>query len=72
MRKILWASVVCLGLSLSAFADTSTKEPGGGKQPTGKAKPGAACKVDSDCDQSGRPLRCRESKCEALPVHPVT
>jgi hypothetical protein len=32
--------------------------------PGGTAKAGEACKVDDDCDQSGRGLQCRRSKCE--------
>ena len=30
----------------------------------GTAKAGEACKVDADCDQSGRPMLCGRSKCE--------
>lgn len=69
---------LCLGLALGAgyaVADTSTgKPPGktGGKAESAKGKPGDACRQDTDCDQAGRPLRCRDSKCQFAPVHPVT
>ncbi len=81
MRKsrrlsIVWAVGLFLGLSFTggyAAADTST---GGKKDPAkdggGKGKPGDVCKANTDCDQSGRPQRCRDSKCELAPVHPVT
>ncbi len=71
MRKILCAAALVLGLS-SASADTSTKGGPGKDTTAGKGKTGDACKINSDCDQSGRPQRCRESKCELAPVHPVT
>lgn len=84
MRKIrkpsiLWAVALFLGLSFTAgyavadLAADKKKEPPP-KESAGKApgKTGDVCKVNADCDQSGRPQRCRESKCELAPVHPVT
>jgi hypothetical protein len=73
MRKL---SIVCfLFLALTAgiaAADTSAGDKKPPKGTTGKAKTGDACKSSEDCDQSGRSQRCRESKCEPMPVHPVT
>ena len=73
MRKILWAAVLSLGLAASVSADTSAdKKKDPTKENGGKAKTGGTCKADADCDQSGRPQRCVDSKCELRPVHPVT
>ncbi len=69
MRKIL-ALFLALGISAAVWADTSTK--GGTGKEAAKGKTGDACKVNTDCDQSSRPMRCRESKCEFMPSHPVT
>jgi hypothetical protein len=66
MRKILWAAALSLGLAASANADTSANDK------KGKVKTGGACKADGDCDQSSRAQRCRDSKCEPMPTHPVT
>jgi hypothetical protein len=67
MRKTL--AVLLLGVSLTAFGDTSTK----GDPKPGKGKPGDACKVNADCDQSGRVQSCVASKCQYQPTppHPV-
>jgi len=73
-RSIRWGAALLLALSFSArvaSADLAGDKKDPGKD-NGKGKAGAACKADSDCDQSGRPQRCRDSKCEARPVHPVT
>lgn len=70
MRKIVCALMLALGLAAAARADTSADKK---KDPTaGKAKTGGACKADADCDQANRAQRCRDSKCELVPVHPVT
>jgi hypothetical protein len=72
MRKLGIVAVLMLGLSVAVWADTSAGK--GGKTAGGKAKAGASCKVNADCDQSERPQHCRENKCELTPppVHPVT
>jgi hypothetical protein len=72
MRKLGIVAVLMLGLAVAAWADTSADK--GGKTAGGKAKAGASCKVNADCDQSSRPQRCHENKCELAPVvvHPVT
>jgi hypothetical protein len=71
-KNLGWAGALLLGLALAAgyaAADTSAdKEPA----KAGKAKPGDPCKVNADCDQSGRPQFCRASKCEFAPTHKVT
>ena len=78
MRKILaMMFVVLVGAAGVARADATTPEKNkGGKgdkvDKVGKAKAGAACKTDADCDQSSRPTRCSDSKCEPYPSHPVT
>ncbi|HZS35815.1 MAG TPA: hypothetical protein VFF06_03265 [Polyangia bacterium] len=73
MRKILCALALAVGLSAAASADTSVdKKKDQTKEAGGKVKTGGACKVDVDCDQSSRAQRCRDSKCELVPVHPVT
>ena len=74
-RSIVWAAALCLGLSFSGYAaaDTSADKPKPpAKEGGGKVKTGEACKVDADCDQSGRPQRCRDAKCAPMPTHPVT
>jgi hypothetical protein len=70
-RSIVWALLLALGVTAAAWADTSTKGGGTGKE-AAKGKSGDACKINTDCDQSSRPMRCRESKCEFMPSHPVT
>ena len=75
MRKILaFVFVALLGAVGVARADASPpeKSKGGKAEKVGKVKAGGACKADADCDQSSRPLRCRESRCEPYPSHPVT
>ncbi len=64
------AHVVALDIDASAAAETAKQIKTAG----GKAKAGASCKVNADCDQSERPQHCRENKCELTPppVHPVT
>ncbi len=64
IRKTLSIVALALGLSLTASADTSTK---GG---AGKGKPGDSCKVNADCDQSGRSQSCISSKCQLDPIPP--
>lgn len=71
-------------LATPAFAGDSppaSSKPAPSKKeaaPEGKGKPkakaGEACKADTDCDRSGAPHRCVDSKCVAVPspVHPVT
>ncbi len=71
LLTFLGAGALFVGLALAAghaTADTSTKDPGKG----GKAKPGAACKVDTDCDQSAQPQSCVASKCQVIRVPPPT
>jgi hypothetical protein len=61
-RSILWA--LLLGLAVGAgyaTADTSVDKK--------KAKPGEACKTNSDCDQSQR-ASCRGNKCQLEPIPP--
>src|SRR5262249_8125565 len=78
MRTFMMA--LCLGLTLGAghaVADTSGKPPPDktgktGKTGSAKGKAGGGGKDDGVCDQSGRAQRCRDSKCQAVPVHPVT
>ena len=70
MRKLGIAVALMLGLSVAAWADTSADK--GGKTAGGKAKAGDACKVNTDCDQSSRPQRCSDGKCQLAPQHPVT
>jgi hypothetical protein len=73
--SIVGAAALFLGLSFTALhaaADTSADKKEPPKDSGGKGKAGDACKTNADCDQSGRPQRCRESKCELAPVHPVT
>jgi hypothetical protein len=49
----------------AAPTEEAKKEKADRKAPTGgTAKAGEACKVDDDCDQSGRGMQCRRSKCE--------
>lgn len=69
MRTLTLALVLSLTTGY-AVADTSA----GDKKPVkaAKGKTGDACKSNSDCDQSGRPQRCSDSKCELVPMHPVT
>jgi len=66
-RLFLWAGALLVGLSLAAgvaAADTSAdKKPG-------KGKTGDACKSNADCDQSGRPQSCKQSKCQLDPMPP--
>lgn len=69
MRKAILLGLF-LGLSFGAGltqADTST-----GKQPPGKGKPGNACKVNSDCDQSSQPQICASGKCQVFQPPPPT
>jgi hypothetical protein len=73
MREILCALMLALGVAAAARADTSVdKKKDPTKEAGGKIKTGGACKADADCDQSNRAQRCRDSKCELVPVHPVT
>ncbi len=75
MRKILCALILAVGLGAAARADTSVdnnKKKDPTKETGGKVKTGGACKADADCDQTNRGQRCRDSKCELVPVHPVT
>lgn len=78
------ALAVSLGLALfSAPAFARDPKPAPSKKEAapsaernkgkGTAKAGEACKIDEDCDQSGREQSCSKSKCEAVvAVHPVT
>jgi hypothetical protein len=73
MRKLSMTFALLVSLSGGyAAADTSAGDKKPAKETAGKGKTGDSCKSNSDCDQSGRPQRCRESKCEWAPVHPVT
>jgi hypothetical protein len=73
MRKFVQAlCIAALGFAAGA-SRADTTPPSKEKEPakTG-AKAGGACKADDDCDQSSRPHRCRDGKCEPRPSHPVT
>jgi hypothetical protein len=71
MRKTTIFALWALGFGGAALADTSADKPPA-KQGSPKGKAGDGCKADGDCDQGGRPMRCRDGKCQLLPVHPVT
>jgi len=71
MRNRFLLSLCCagtlavgLGLSFPAAADSTAPDSGKKQEPAKtKAKPGAACKATSDCDQSTSPQTCQSGKC---------
>ena len=63
--RIVWALLVCF--SLNAAADSSVPDKGKKKG----SPPGASCKKNEDCDQSGAPQICIEKKCQ-INVPPPT
>ena len=69
MRKSIFsASVLFISLSLGAgfaLADASVKTPT-------KGRPGAACKSNTDCDQSEQTQTCTNKKCQVFRVPPPT
>ena len=69
MRKsilLTWALFFSLSLVAGvARADASVKTPS-------KGKPGAACKANSDCDQSAQSQTCTNKKCQVFRVPPPT
>ena len=73
-RWSLWAGALFLALSLAAgyaAADLSGDKKQPGKEPA-KGKPGSACKIDTDCDQSSQPQQCIGSKCQVYQMPPPT
>ncbi len=71
MRKRFLLSMLCgaviglsLGFSPTASADSSAPNTGKKEDPKAKAKTGAACKTNADCDQATNPQTCRDSKCQ--------
>lgn len=87
LLSVMGASALVVGLALGAGAEPrgKSKPKAEGKaegkteskaEAKGKGKAGDPCKVADDCDQSSRPMRCRQagdsSTCVEVPIHPVT
>ena len=69
-RKLLMLIAPVVAIFVVGFASPAISEESKSKKARpstltgGTAKAGETCKVDNDCDQSGREMLCRRSKCE--------